>query len=196
MSTTTLRRIILFIASSCVASFAIAEPVTYEVEPTHTFPTFETDHWGGLSIWRGKINKTSGSIVFDREAQSGDIEVVMDMASIDFGYDPMNERAINDVLHVAEFPTATYTGTLADFADGNPTAVEGTLSMHGVTKALNLSIDRFKCQPHHRTKVEVCGADASATLNRADYGIDYDLANGFFPEVMLRITVEAHRQES
>ena len=190
MSTTTLRRVLLFIASSCVASIAIAEPVTYEIDPSHTFPAFEADHWHGLSIWRGKINQTSGTVVLDKEAQSGSMEVTMDMASIDFGHDGMNERAVVDIFHVSEFPTATYTGTLANFVDGNPTAVEGTLSMHGVTNPLNLTINRFQCQPHFRHGREICGADVSGTLNRAEYDVTYDLQNGFFPEVKLLITVE------
>ena len=40
---------------------ASAAPVTYDIEPTHTFPSFEADHFGGMSVWRGKFNKTSGS---------------------------------------------------------------------------------------------------------------------------------------
>jgi polyisoprenoid-binding protein YceI len=56
---------------------------------------------------------------------------------------------------------------------------------------VNLTINQFKCQPHFRHGREVCGADASVTINRADFGIDYDLQNGFFPEVKLLITVEA-----
>ena len=172
-------------------NIGMAEPVTYVIDPNHTFPAFEADHWGGLSVWRGKINRTSGTVVFDKEAETGTIEAVMDMSSIDFGHDGMNERTLADIIHVDEFPTATYAGTLADFADGAPTAVEGTLTLHGVTQPVNLQIDKFQCQPHFRHMREVCGADASATINRADFGVDYDLDNGFFPEVHLLITVEA-----
>ena len=193
-NTNLLRGALGFIACS-LTGIAAAEPVTYEIEAHHTFPSFEADHQGGLSLWRGKINSTSGTIVLDREAETGTVDVSMDMSSIDFGLDAMNERAVNDILHVSEFPTATYTGTLASFVDGAPTAVEGTLTLHGVSKPVVLSIDRFLCKPHFRSGVEVCGADASATINRADYGVTYDLDNGFFPEVSFNISVEAHKQE-
>jgi polyisoprenoid-binding protein YceI len=119
----------------------------------------------------------------------------MDMASIDFGHDGMNERAVNDILHVAEFPTATYSGRLVGFENGRPTAAEGILTLHGVSKPVNLTINTFRCQPHWRTKIEICGADVAATINRADFGVDYDLDNGFFPEVKLLITVEGRRVE-
>ena len=185
----------IVLVGTAVGTLASAEPVTYNIDPSHTYPALEADHWGGLSVWRGKINQNSGTVVFDREAESGTIEVVMEMASIDFGHDGMNERTVNDILHVDQFPTSTYTGTLVNFVDGAPTGVEGTLTLHGMSQPVNLQINQFKCQPHFMSKREVCGADASATINRADFGVDYDLHNGFFPEVRLLITVEAQIAE-
>ena len=185
----------LGLVCSSVAAVAIATPVTYVIDPSHTFPAFEADHWAGLSIWRGKVNETAGTVVLDKEAETGTIEVTMQMDSIDFGHDGMNEVALVDVLHVAEFPTATYAGRLVDFTDGAPTAAEGTLTLHGVSRPVNLEITRFRCQPHFRLKSEVCGADATTTIDRGEYGIDYDLENGFFPEVLLLITVEGRVPE-
>lgn len=182
---------VLALTGTAAGTIGMAEPVTYNIDPSHTFPAFEADHWGGLSVWRGKINRSSGTVVLDKEAGTGSVEVEMDMASIDFGHDAMNERTLVDIIHVDQFPTATYTGTLVDFEDGEPTAVEGTLTLHGVSQPVNLQVNRFQCQPHFRHMREVCGADASATINRADFGIDYDLDNGFFPEVHLLITIEA-----
>lgn len=182
---------VLALAGTAAGTIGMAEPVTYNIDPSHTFPAFEADHWGGLSVWRGKINRSSGTVVLDKEAGTGSVEVEMDMSSIDFGHDAMNERTLADIIHVDQFPTATYTGTLVDFEDGEPTAVEGTLTLHGVSLPVNLQVNRFQCQPHFRHMREVCGADASATINRADFGIDYDLENGFFPEVHLLITIEA-----
>ncbi len=183
------------LAGVAAGTLANAEPVTYNIDPSHTYPAFEADHWGGLSVWRGKINQNSGTVVMDREAETGTIEVAMEMGSIDFGHDGMNERTVNDILHVDQFPTAMYTGTLVNFQDGAPTGVEGTLTLHGVSQLVNLQINRFKCQPHFMTKMEVCGADASATFDRGEFGVDYDLQNGFFPEIKLLITVEARIAE-
>ena len=179
-----------------LATTVIAAPVTYNVDPAHTYPSFEADHQGGLSIWRGKVKRSSGTIVLDKEAETGTIEMTMDMSSIDFGHDRMNEHAMAaDILDVEQFPTATYAGQLVDFKEGNPTAVEGTLTLHGISNPVNLVINRFRCQPHFRTMREVCGADAAATFNRDDFGVDYDKDNGFFMAVKLQITIEAHIAE-
>lgn len=175
---------------------ASAEPVTYKIDPDHTHPSFEADHMGGLSTWRGKFNKSSGTIVLDKAAKTGTVEVTIDVASIDFGNDGLNEHAIGpDMFDVAKYPTAVYKGQLTDFEDGKPGKVVGTLTMHGVTKPLTLEIDEFLCKPHPARKKEVCGADASAEFNRSDFGVSYGAAYGFKQEVELQIQVEAIRED-
>lgn len=175
---------------------AYAGPVTYQIDPNHTHPSFEADHMGGLSVWRGKFNKASGTIVMDQAAKTGTVEITVDAASIDFGNDELNEHAKGpDMFDVAKYPTAVYKGTLADFEDGKPGKVVGTLTLHGVTRPLTLEIDEFLCKPHPASKKEVCGADASAEFNRGDFGISYGAAYGFKQEVELQIQVEANRQD-
>jgi len=192
MNMATIWRTSLVIACGAIATNVIAAPVTYVVDPSHTYPAFEADHQGGLSVWRGKVEHTEGTVVFDKEAQTGTVNVTMDMSTIDFGHQGMNDHAKNpDMLDIEVFPNATYVGQLVDFVDGSPTAIEGTLTLHGVSKPVNLVIERFRCQPHFRHGREVCGADASATFNRDDFGIDYDKDHGFFMAVNLLITIEA-----
>ena len=184
------------VAAAIVAPFAVmGEPVTYVIDSSHTFPAFEADHFAGLSVWRGKVNYTEGTVTFDREARTGTIDVTMDMATIDFGLDRMNQEATEKILHVADFPHATYVGRLVDFVDDAPTAVEGTLTMHGVSRPVNLVIEHFRCQPHWRTQIEVCGAGATATFDRSEFGLVRDLDLGFRPDVKLLISVEAQRSE-
>jgi polyisoprenoid-binding protein YceI len=179
-----------------LSSLTFAETKTYIIDPSHTYPAFEADHQGGLSLWRGKINSTSGTIVLDREKKSGTVDVTMQIASIDFGHEGMNKSAIDTkILDAKQYPTATYTGAFTDFVDGQPTAIAGKLTLKGATNALTLTINKFLCKPHYRTGNEICGADASATFNRADYGIDYGLSTGFLPEIKLLISVEANLQK-
>ena len=183
---------IALLSTLAMAGSAIAAPVTYNIDPNHTYPSFEADHMGGLSVWRGKFNTNSGKIVLDTAAKTGTVEVTVDINSIDFGHDKMNEHAKSDqIFDAAKFPTATYKGTLAGFTDGKPTKVTGTLTLHGVTKPVDLTINSFACKPNPMTKKEVCGADALATFKRSDFGVDYGAAYGFKQEVTLRIQVEA-----
>ena len=98
---------------------------TYIIDPMHTFPSFEADHFGA-SFWRGKFNKSSGKVVLDRVAKTGTIEIEIDTASVDFGYDKMNEHAREaDLLDVVKYPTATYKSTAIKFKGRQPVSVEG-----------------------------------------------------------------------
>lgn len=186
------RPVVVAGASCGLAAVALAEPKTYEIDSDHTYPSFEADHMGGLSNWRGKINSTSGTLTLDQEAETGNIDVTMDMTSIDFGHDDLNEHAQTaDMFDVAEHPTATYTGELVDWEDGEPAAVDGMLTLTGETRPVRLDIDSFTCQPHPQEGREVCGADAMAEIDRSDFGVDFGQDFGFDMGVVLRIQAEA-----
>lgn len=175
-----------------VTGAAVAAPATYNIDPSHTFPSFEADHMGGLSTFRGKFNSSSGTVTLDKEAKSGSVDIKIDIASIDFGHDKLNAHAkAPDLFDAEKYPTATYTGKLVKFKKGAPTEIDGTLELRGVTKPVKLTINKFVCKPHPMAKREVCGADASGAFKRDDFGIDYGKQMGFDMNVKLIIQVEA-----
>ena len=179
------------LAFSGIAAAASAAPTTYNVDPDHTHPSFEVDHFGGLSVWRGIFKKTTGNITLDAAAKTGSVNITIDAASIDLAHDKLNEHVASpEILDVAKYPTATYKGTLGGFVSGSPTTVTGDLTLHGVTKPVALKINSFKCIQHPMLKKEVCGADASGTFSRADFGVNYGQQYGFKQDVMLHIQVE------
>jgi polyisoprenoid-binding protein YceI len=195
-----LRGLLVVVLANC--ALALAAPGTYRVDPNHTHPLFEVDHFGGLSTWRGLFKSTNGTITLDRERGTGTVEVVIDLSSIELGHDRLNQIVVGtkigewNGLDVARYPTATYKGTLGGFVHGAPTVVSGELTLHGVSKPVALRIDSFKCIPRHPlTGREVCGADARGTFNRADFGVNAGLQYGFRQEVTVRIQVEAIRQD-
>jgi polyisoprenoid-binding protein YceI len=170
---------------------ASAAPVTYKIDSRHTFPSFEADHFGGMSVWRGKFNRTTGSITLDLAAKSGTIDITIDAASVDTGLDDLDKHLRSaEFFDVEKFPTATYKGRFTKFADGKPTEVTGELTLHGVTKPVTLEIRSFKCMPHPFAKKEFCGADVGATFDREAFGIAYGKNLGFSMDVKLDIQVE------
>jgi polyisoprenoid-binding protein YceI len=175
------------------AGFACAAADTYKIEPNHTYPSFEADHMG-ISVWRGKFTRTDGTIVVDRAAKTGSVDITVDMNSIDFGHEKMNAHARTpDIFDVAKYPTATFKGNKLRFEGENLVAVDGDFTLHGVTKPMTLTLNKFKCIQHPMLKREVCGADASASFQRSDFGVTYGMPK-FSPEVKLAIQVEAIKQ--
>ncbi|QJR12024.1 Protein YceI [Usitatibacter rugosus] len=176
--------------------FAVAAaPTVYKVDSDHTFPSLEFNHMG-ISIWRGKFDRTSGTIVLDREKKTGTVDLAIDPASINFGLKSMYVHATGeDWFDIAKYPTATYKGAIT-FTGDKPTGVDGTLVFRGVTTKVPLTINLFGCVPHPMLKKEQCGADASGEVNWGQFGMKHsEYAKGDAGRVTLRIQVEAMKQD-
>jgi polyisoprenoid-binding protein YceI len=177
-----------------VATGAIAAPATYDIDPSHTYPAFEADHMGGLSLWRGKFKTTSGKVVLDVAAKTGEVDITVQTASIDFGNAAMDKHAMGaDMFNVAVYPTATYKGKISKWNGDAPAEVDGQLTLKGVTKPLKLTIHSFLCKPNPMTRKETCGADASATFMRDAFNLDYGKSMGFKMDTKLLISIEARK---
>ena len=176
---------------ACASGMAQAAPVAYSIDPGHTYPSFEADHMG-LSLWRGKFTRTSGKLIYDKATGTGTVEVNIDPASADFGNKVLNIEARGPALfEVKKYPKAGYQGKLEGFIGNGPAKVTGALTLHGVTRPVDLSINFFKCMQHPIFKRDWCGADAQATINREDFGMAGGKDYGFKMEVVLHIQVEA-----
>jgi len=150
----------------------------------------------GLSIWRGKFTKSSGKIVLDRQSKSGgSVEISIDASSIDFGHAKMNEKARGDeMFNIAKYPVVTFKSTVLKYDGDKLAAVDGEMTMLGITKPLSLTINQFKCLMHPLYKREVCGADAHGRFDRSDFGMNIGLPR-FSPEIKLAIQVEGIRAD-
>jgi len=163
---------------------------SYTLDPGHTFPRFEINHFG-FSTHHGQFNKTAGKLVLDRVAKTGSIEITVDTASIGTG-DPKLEEHLRspEFFNVAKFPAMTFRSKTIAFNGDVPATAAGELTLLGVTRPLMLTISRVKCGPHPMLKKEDCGAEVTGTLKRSDFGM-----KAYVPvvgdEVTLRIQVEA-----
>ncbi len=181
--------VFLTLAGGGAAAAALATPQVYTIEPMHTYPSFKSSHMG-ISFWRGKFDHSSGTIVLDRERGTGQVDVSIDPASVDFGLAAMNQVAKGPQLFdVAKYPTAKYESDSITFRDGVPVAVNGRLTLHGVTKPVPLTIRSFKCILNPFFKREVCGADVTAKFDRTAFGMTQYVEGD--PWVYLYIQVEA-----
>lgn len=181
------------VITACASIGGVDAADRYTIDPHHTYPSLEFTHMG-LSIWRGKFNKSSGTVMLDRAARTGSAEIRVDTSSIDFGHDQMNEFAVKeDWLDVAKHPAMTYKGEFR-FRGDTLVAVDGQLTLLGVTRPLNLKVNSFTCIFHPYFKKDVCGADAEGDLNRADFGMT-QYSEGEWGKIHLRIQVEAIKDD-
>ena len=169
----------------------------YTIDPNHTYPSFQAPHIGGISFWRGKFDRSSGTVTLDRAAKTGSVNITIDTTSIDFGHEKLNHHAKSpEMFDVEQYPTATYQSSSFDFEGDTPVGVHGSLTLHGVTKPVFLKIASFKCITHPMLKREVCGADVMAEIDRTDFGIGFGVPQTIpTGKVSLAIQVEAIKDD-
>lgn len=184
---------------ACLALLALlsaqapAAMVTYRVDPSHTFPSYEIRHLG-LSIQRGRFNATSGEVSLDREARKGSVDIVIDASSISTGNSELEQRLRGpDFFDSDLYPKITFKSTELGFTGDKLASVKGELTLHGVTRPVTLKVSEFRCDIHPTLKREACGAEASATLRRSEFGIRYGVP-AVSDEVKLLLNIEAIRQ--
>jgi polyisoprenoid-binding protein YceI len=182
------RKIPACIALSAVAGSALAQ--SYTVEPRHTSVTWSVSHFG-TSTFRGKLNKSSGKVVLDTVAKTGSVDIVFDPAGMVTGDDRLDKHLPSpDFFNIAQFATATFKSGRVEFNGQAPARIDGDLTMLGVTKPVTLTVTSFNCRMHPAFKKDYCGADATATIRRSDWGMKYGVP-GVGDEVRLDIAIEA-----
>ena len=169
---------------------------TYQLDPSHTYPSFEADHFGGLSVVARQVHQEQrhGDARSRGEDRHGGRD---DRHGVDRYRQREARRATEDGRNSStspSIPTATYKGTSIKFDGDKPVEVIGTLTMHGVTKPVNLKIESFKCIMHPMLKSEVCGTESTATFDRGDFGMDFGKTYGFKMKTTLHIQAEGIKQ--
>ena len=178
---------------AALAGSAIAAPVTYNVDGSHTYPRFSYSHFG-YSTQLSSFKNTSGKVVFDAEAKTGSVDITIDAKSVNTGFDDFNGHIQGeDFLDTAKYPTATFKSTKVVFEGDKPKSIEGNLTIKGVTKPVTLTVTSFQAMPHPMMKKPALGANAFTTIKRSEFN-----AGKFAPyvgdEVRIDIAIEAIAQ--
>lgn len=176
------------LAAATFASGAFAQ--SYTVEPRHSHISWAVTHLG-VSTYRGKLNKTSGKVVLDAAGKGGMVDITIDPTGLLSGDERLDKHLqAEDFFNPAKFPIATFKSTKIEYNGAAPSKIEGNLTLLGITKPVTLTVASFNCRVHPMMKKDFCGADATATIKRTDWGMKYGVPN-VSDEVKLDIAIEA-----
>jgi polyisoprenoid-binding protein YceI len=182
--------------AALVAVPAVAQE-TYVIDPVHSQPQWVATHIG-FSNQHGNFGKATGRIVLDRAARKGSIDVSIDATSIRT-YDERLDRIVKSerFFNVEKFPTLTFKSTSLTFDGDKVVGADGELTMLGVTKPVSLKVANFTCGEQTFNKKPMCGAEATATIKRSEWGMTDGLKIGNpGDDIRLIIPVEAYRDVS
>jgi polyisoprenoid-binding protein YceI len=178
------------LALTSLAGIAMAAPQTYVIDSSHTFPRFSYSHFG-YSTQLSSFSNTQGKVVFDAEARTGSVDVEIDIKSVNTGFADFNGHLQGeDFLDTARFPKATFKSTRVVFEGDKPKAIEGQLTIKGVSKPVTLTVTSFQAMPHPMIKKPAIGANAFTQIKRSEFN-----AGKYVPyvgdDVRIDIAIEA-----
>ena len=153
---------------------SVPGPVTYQLDPDHTFATFEVLHFG-TSTLRGRIGPVVGEVTIDRAARTGDLRLRIPMTTLNTGMRVLDARLKEpDLLATTEYPEAYFVATRFQFdADGGVKEVRGEFTLRGVGEPLSLHARTFACRHDERLQREVCGGDFTGDVKRGRFGATF-----------------------
>ena len=188
-----MKKFTLLAIAAAFSTPVFAAPETFVIDNNHTFPSFSYSHFG-YTIQTSRFNKTSGKVVMDKAARTGSVDVVIDMKSVDTGSALFNEHIQGeDFFDTAKYSTATFKSTSVKFDGDKPVAIEGNMTMKGVTKPVTLKVTGFQAMPHPMMKKDAIGANATTTVKRSEFN-----AGKYAPyvgdDVTINIAIEAIKE--
>ena len=167
----------LILASIALLPLGTLQAADYTIDPGHTYASFAINHLG-FSTMRGKFNEQKGMMKYDPAGKVAEVNIEIDAASIDTGHEKRDEHLRSpDFLNVVENPTITFKSTGATWNGDKLDTVTGNLTILGVSKPVTLKIDSMNCGEHPFNKKYTCGFDASGSIKRSDFGMNYGIPN-------------------
>ena len=173
------------------AAPALAAPVTYKIDPTHTIVLAQWNHFG-FSNPSASFGNVEGTLVYDAaDVARSSVEVTLPLSGLEGFSAKFNEHLRSaDFFDAAKFPKATFKSTKVEAAGEGKLKVTGDLTVKDITRPVVLDVTLNKAADHPMTKAPTIGFDATTTLSRSEFGVG-NYAPAVSDEVELRITTEA-----
>lgn len=185
------KKLILAAALAGAATAANAESITYTMDPAHTQVVAQWNHFGfsNPTIHFGQID---GTVTYDPDnVEASSVQVTIPLSGMDSGVEAFNEHLRTaDFFDIAQHPEVTFRSTSVKALGADRMRVTGDLTMHGITRPVDLAVTVNGVGTHAMTGQPAAGFDAEATILRSDFGLDM-YAPTVSDEIKLRITTEA-----
>ena len=129
------KALVLGLAVTSVATAALAKPVAYQIDPTHTATVFSWDHFG-FSTPSGNFSNIQGTInVDEKQPEKSSVNVTIPLNSLNTNVKALDEHLMAaDWFDAAKYPTITFKSTKVETQDKKNFKITGDLTVKGVTK--------------------------------------------------------------
>lgn len=191
-----MNKMLLAAAMTFGATAALAEPVQYDLDSSHSQVVFTYNHLG-FSTTYGMFSGFEGEIMFDEEdPANSSVSVSMPTRSMLTGWEERFEHFMSDdFFGAAEGDMITFTSTGINVTGDTTAEITGDLTVNGVTKSVVLDAEMNKKGGHPMKEGQPwVGFDATTTLMRSDFELG-KFAPAVSDEVEVMISIEAGQAE-
>ncbi|GIG25523.1 YceI family protein [Cellulomonas denverensis] len=147
---------------------------TWNIDPSHTEASFTVRH-AGISKVRGTVAVTGGTLTVNDELELSAVTATLDPSTIttgDAGRD--GHLKSGDFFDVEKFGEWTFTSTGVK-AEGDDYIVSGDLTIHGVTRNVNLAVE-FGGAATDPFGNQRAGFSATLPISRKDFDLTWNAA--------------------
>ncbi len=185
----------LALIASLAAAPAMAAPVNYTLDPSHSQIVFSYNHLG-FSTGYGMFSGFEGQITMDADAPADSaVSVSFPVKTMLTGWQARFDHFMSpDFLDATDDEMVTFTSTGIEVTGEKTARITGDLTLNGVTKPVVLDAVLNQMGEHPIEKKDWAGFNATTTLLRSDYGLGM-FAPYVSDEVQVQITVEAAKAE-
>ena len=182
----------LGLAVASVATFTMAKPVDYTIDPTHTATVFTWNHFG-FSTPSANFSDIQGVISVDNaKPANSSVNVTIPLSSLNTNVKALDEHLKNaDFFNAEKYPTITFKSTKVQAVGKNKYKITGNLTVKDVTKPVVLDAVLNKQGVHPMTKAQSIGFNATTSFNRSAFGV-----GAYVPNVGDKITVNITTEAS
>lgn len=144
---------------------------TYKIDSNHTQVAFTVTHFG-FSPYHGLFGGSTGTLVLDpAKPAASKLSIQLPLDQVVTTSEKLNEHLKTpDFLDSAKFPTATFTST-SIAVNGTRAKVRGNLTLHGVTRPIELDARFVGAGVNPMSKAETIGFEATGSISRSAFGI-------------------------
>lgn len=159
------------LATTALAAPALAEPQTYEFDPSHTLVSFTVDHMG-FSAFPASFRTMSGSATIDPDnLAASTVTATIDATSIDTRVEKLDTELKDEAFKTGEFPEIVFKSTAVEVTGAETARITGDLTLAGQTKPVTLDAKLYGRGKHPFKPAEMLGFQATGSFDRTAFGV-------------------------
>lgn len=181
------------VAAAQAATAMAPKAGSYQIDLAHSHAHFVISHLG-ISRFVGRFDDIQGEFAVGERSEASSVKASIRVDSINTKHQKLEEHLRSpDFFDALRFPTMDFVSTKASWNPRGEGKLSGNLTIHGVTRPVDFALKVTGAGLGKRGEFRA-GFEATTTIKRSDYGMNYGLPNVVGDSVEISLSVEGVMQ--